>query len=224
MELLIDGARRALIPIRVFRAAHGLPDRFGVALFEPKDFTGLGRIDTAGAALNSVRAAVLAALPPAGMPQMWQAALPALRDLFAARLREINPEVGLREVEIDFAVAGFADVCEAVLWAALSARASRRAPPSFREVYADWLDSTVRVSQTVHEYTHRGETWRVRVVHHAYGRAGLVVETAAETHYVADGALACPAEGFMTGLLGEVGEHILSGGATPPPASPGVAR
>jgi hypothetical protein len=49
MKLLIDGISHTFMPIRAFRTAHNLPPEFGVALFEPKDYTGLGSINRAGA-------------------------------------------------------------------------------------------------------------------------------------------------------------------------------
>jgi hypothetical protein len=41
----------------------------------------------------------------------------------------------------------------------------------------------------------------VRIIQCAYGRIGLVVDTEEQTYYIRDSALACPAEGFMAGLL-----------------------
>jgi hypothetical protein len=205
MLLNVDGAPRQFIPIKAFREAHDLPPEFGVAMFEPKDFSGLGRIDRAGAELNSVRAAVLAAIP-VGLPlQAWLGFAPELTRLFTNKLYEINPKVHLHDVEIDFAAAGFADVCQAVIYAMLRARGAP--PPPFEAIYGEWLDSTTRVSQTIHPY----EGWQVQIVTHAYGRAGLVVQAQADTFYVQDSALGCPAEGYMASLLTEVGARIMAG-------------
>ncbi len=199
MRLTVDGAPRVFEPIRAFRAAQGLPAEFGVALFEPKDFGGLGRIDQAGAELNTVRAAVLAAVPARLTLRDWLTFIPELTRLFTAKLHEINPRVNLRDVEIEFAAAGFADVCQAAVYALL-----RGAETPFAAVYAEWLDQSARVSQTVHAYG----TWRVQIVTHAYGRAGLIVDTGADVHYVADASLGCPAEGYMASLLADVFERI----------------
>jgi hypothetical protein len=209
MNLLIDGERRAFVPLKQFRAEQHLPPDFSVALFEPKDFAGLGRIDQAGAALNDVRAATLAAcdaLSPPQPPPVWLAALPRLQAHFTDQLNHINADIGLRPVEIEFAAAGFRDVCEAVIFARVRAG---DAVPTFGGIYADWLDSTTRVSQTLHPYTHDGHTWGVQIVTHAYGRAGLIVHTGEAIHYVADDALGCPAEGFMLHLLAAMAERLL---------------
>ncbi len=202
MRLTLDGALRAFTPIKAFREAHGLPPEFGVALFEPKDFTGLGRIDQVGAELNGVRAAVLAAIPPNLPLQQWLTFALELTRLFTKKLYEINPKVRLRDVEIEFAAAGFADVCQAVVYALLSARGAE--PPSFEAIYGDWLDQSARVSQTVHRY----DDWQVQIVTHAYGRAGLVVRAGDETYYVQDSSLGCPAEGYMMALLADVAARI----------------
>jgi hypothetical protein len=204
MRLTIDGQLRAFIPIKQFRAEYGLPVEFGVSLFEPKEWEGLGRIDRAGAELNRVRAAVLAALPASLSPSGWLSFLPDLSRLFENKLWEINPQVGLKDVEIEFAVGGFSDVCQAMGYALLRAQAAGEPGPDFNRVYADWLDSTTRVFSQVHPYTHEGETWQVQIVAHAYGRAGLLIQTPTTTHYVHDAALGCPAEGFMAALLAEV--------------------
>lgn len=201
MHLTIDGEPRLFEPIKAFRVAHDLPPEFGVVLFEPKDYAGLGRIDGAGADLNAVRAAVLAAIPPGLSLRDWVVFVPELTRLFTGKLYEINPRVNLRDVEIEFAAAGFADVCQAAVYAHL-----RSAAPHFEQVYTEWLDQSVRVSLTVHEYG----AWRIQIVTYAYGRAGLIVNTGNATHYVADASLACPAEGYMAALLSDVYERIAS--------------
>jgi hypothetical protein len=209
-QFSIEGQIRDFIPIKDFRAAHGLPPGFGVAYFEPKDYAGLGRIDSAGAELNAVRQAVLAAIP-AQMPlQGWMGFLPQLVSLFQRSLYDINAQVGLKDVEIEFAVAGFGDVCQALLYAMLRARAAGMPMPDFRQVYADWLNSSIKLYGERYDYAHEGQTWRVTLLVHAYGRAGLIVETGDTTHYVYDPALACPAEGYMAALLAEVAARILA--------------
>lgn len=201
MWLTLDGVPREFTPIKAFRDAHHLPPEFGVALFEPKDYTGLGSIDRAGAELNAVRAAVIDALPARLTPPEWLAFIPQLTRRFTDELYAINASVNLRDVEIEFAAAGFGDVCQAVVYALL-----RGSPPPFAAIYSAWLDSTARISQTIHPYG----GWRVQIVTHAYGRAGLVVHAETETHYVQDAALSCPAEGYMAALLAEVAGHILT--------------
>ncbi|MEO8394835.1 MAG: hypothetical protein ABI700_17705 [Chloroflexota bacterium] len=204
MRLTIEGIPRSFTPIKNFREAHNLPLEFGVNLFEPKDYGGLGRIEQAGAELNGVRTAVLAAIPSMYSLQQWLDLIPDLTRLFSDQLYAINPKVKLHDVEIEFAAAGFADVCQAVVYERLRSRSE--APLPFEAIYGGWLDQTARVSQTIHPYGN----WQVQIVTHAYGRAGLIVQMGAETAYVQDGALGCPAEGYMAALLAEVAARIMS--------------
>jgi hypothetical protein len=204
MHLLIDGQTRSFQPIKAFRAQYDLPPEFGVKLFEPKDYTGLGSIERAGTELNQVRTAVLASTPRGLSPSAWLGALPALQSQFRAELHRINPVVKLHEVEIDFAAAGFGDMTQAFVYALLRARAAGDPPPPYEAVYGAWLNSTVRVSGLVHHYRYRTYDWAIQIVNHAYGRAGLIVSMADEQHYVHDPALGCPAEGFMWSLLAEI--------------------
>lgn len=215
MRLSPDGEPREFVPVKAFRAAHGLPPAFGVSLFEPKDYTGLGSIEAAGAQLNRVRAAVLNALPARLAALEWLAFLPQLNTLFASQLYAINDVVGLKDVEIDFAVGGFSDVCQAFAYALVRAGSERKPPPTFDAVYGDWLNSTIRISHTVYTYPWHGQEWQIQVVTHAYGRAGLIVTTPTETHYVHDPALGCPAEGFMASLLREVAERMAAAAVSP---------
>jgi hypothetical protein len=210
MRLTIEGQIHDFIPIKEFRARFDLPLAFGVALFEPKDYAGLGRIDRAGAELNTVRQTVLEAIPDRMPLQNGMAFLSELTALFQRKLYDINPHVGLKDVEIEFAVAGFGDVCQALLYALLRARAGGNPLPDFHQLYGEWLDSSVRIFGETYEYTHAGQTWRVRLLAHAYGRAGLIVDTGAETHYVYDPSLGCPAEGYMAALLSDVAERIIA--------------
>lgn len=209
--LTIAGAAQPFIDIKTFRAAHHLPEQFGVALFEPKDYTGLGRIDRAGNALNEVRQAALNAIPQQMPLRSWLSYLPTVTAAFEDKLRAVNPRIGLRDVEVEFAAAGFQDMCSTLIFALMRAHTEKLPLQtlSFAEVYVEWLNSTVRVSQTVHPYQHNAATWQVQTVSYAYGRAGLIVKTDAETFYVADAALGCPAESFMFTLLAQVAGKIV---------------
>ncbi|NWF68321.1 MAG: hypothetical protein HXY40_04485 [Chloroflexi bacterium] len=205
MHLLIDGQTRALTPLKDFRAQHALPPEFQVALFEPKDYTGLGSIERAGAQLNSLRQTVLEAIAPRLTPDMlFHVVLPRLEHLFEQKLYAINPVVGLNDAEIGFAVSGFSDVLRHWGYALVRARLEKQPHPEFARVYGAWLNNSIRISQTLHPYTHGAQTWRIQVLTHAYGRFGLAVHTAETTYYVYDAALGCPAEGFMQTLLADV--------------------
>lgn len=204
LRLMIDGVSREFMPVRAFRAAHDLPPDFGVALFEPKDYTGLGRIDSANSALQTLRTTVLNAVTVSLPSQSWMDEIDRLTARFETTLTQVNDEIGLREPEIGFAASGFADVCRAFAFAALRAEAQKQPTPPFETVYDEWLSSTARISQMRHRYAHLGETWSIQVVNHAYGRAGLTVLMPAETAFVHDTTLGCPAESYMRGLLAEV--------------------
>jgi hypothetical protein len=205
MYLTIDGQRHALTPVQAFRVAHDLPATFGVAYFEPKDFTGLAALDARGAALDDVRAQVLAALPDATPLDTLLPAVPAWCGHFRQALERVNETVKLKQVEIDYAVNGFEGVLQAVAFAWMRSRATQTPPPSFAEVYAVWLDDSVRISQRVHTYV----GYMVQVINTAYGRAGLVVRWGNAVAYVHDAALGCPAEGFMVGLLRAIVQKIV---------------
>jgi len=104
MDLQIDGALHRFIPIKQFRAEQALPDRFGVDAFTPKDWTELGRLDSAGTELNELRVVLLASLPSHLTPTGWMNQLPDYVRQFDNGLRGLNAQVGLRESEIEFAV------------------------------------------------------------------------------------------------------------------------
>lgn len=210
MHLILDGESHSFTPVKAFRAEYDLPSSFGVALFEPKDFTGLGSIDGAGVQLNTVREGVLNAMPAQMNAANWLTFLPQLTALFKNELYSINDAVQLHDVEIDFAAGGFGDVCQAFAYALLRARAESKPPPAFESVYGDWLNSTTRVSQTVYPYTHHEHEWHIRIVTHAYGRAGMIITTPAGSYYVHDATIGCPAEGFMAALLKDVAERIVT--------------
>lgn len=219
MQLMIDGQMRELIEIAAFRQQNDLPPAFGVALFEPKDSEGLGRIDHAasGEALNELRTAVLSGIPDKLALNDLMDFMPRLGNLFRVKLYEVNEVVGLRPVEIDFAAAGFDDVGQALVYALVRSHAGVRSRTrgasavSFADIYAGWLNDTVRVSQTIHAYrAPDGTLWRLRILNNAYGRVGLVAQTGDDTYYVRDVTLACPAEGFMSALLSAVAGRVIA--------------
>ena len=105
---------------------------------------------------------------------------------------------------------GFSNMCTALAYALARAHLTGEPPPAFEAVYRQWVYDSVTAGSETYDYTHEGELWAVRVVSHIYGRVGLAVETPAGVHYVADKALACPAEGFMQALLRDVGEAMMA--------------
>ncbi len=207
MHLTIEGESRPFIAIKDFRAAQSLPSEFGVAFFEPKDYSGLGRIDHAGVELNRVRAALLDALPERMDVRGWLAFLPGYAQLFESQLYTINAQVGLKDVEIEFAVAGLSDMLHHLAYALLRGGVNN---VLFCQVYSEWLDNSLKVFSQVYMYTHQGQAWQVQIIAHAYGRAGMVIRTREETHYVYDATLGCPAEGFMATLLADIGARMLA--------------
>lgn len=210
LRLMIDGVYHAFVPIRAFRAAHGLPPDFGVALFEPKDYTGLGRIDGSNSAMQTLRTKVLNAVTLSLPSRSWLDEIDRLTALFESTLTAVNAEIGLREPEIGFAASGFADVCRTFAFAALRAHAQKQPTPPFETVYDEWLSSTARISQARHRYVHQDEGWSIQIVNHAYGRVGLIVAMPAEIAHVHDSALTCPAESYMRSLLAEVCARLMS--------------
>ncbi len=207
ITLIVDGKPRPFISIKTFREQYHLPAQFGVGSFQPKNWSGLGSIDSAASALIQLRDRVMGAVPTHLKPARLLSAADDISAVFLAALYEINPAVGLKPVEIDFAGAGFNDVLRAWVYA-LSLYSLKNDPstvPDFRAVYMDWLNQSVRIASPVYEYAVGDQVWGVQVIVHAYGRMGLLVARD-ETHtdYVYDPALACPAEGFMATLL----EHV----------------
>ncbi len=201
MILSIQGSHYKFTSLVEFREQYELPNTFAVSNWQPKDATGMGSIDRAATDLHAVRERVLAAVPKAVPATDWLRQTVALAAVFEAELRAINPNVGLREPEIAFAVNGFGDVCSAYAFALARAAITQGSAPAFEAVYREWLWGTVHIGGTAYAYHYRGAAWTVRLVHHAYGRVGLIVETPQGTHHVMDKALACPAEGYMAGLL-----------------------
>lgn len=217
MQLTIAGQTHTFTPLQTFRSQRRLPDDFNLAHFEPKDWQGLGRLEGSGKALAMVRERVLGAVPQTVTLNNLLPQVEALTDLFQHELVAINPQIGLREVEVDFAVAGFADVSQAAAYQLLRLSHTYRHDPTqiepafdFSAIYQNWLDASTRLSATVHFYSYENVQYEVQVIYNAYGRVGLRVQVAAEVYYVADTALACPASNYMLDLCREVAQALCS--------------
>ncbi len=219
MQLTIDGAPRTFIPLPAFRQQWDLPDEFGVAYFEPKDWQGLGALDHAGEALEKVKQQVLRVVPRTLAVNALLDWVEPLTTVFRRALIGANEDIGLREADIDFAVAGFRAITQAsadqLLRLAYAAKGELSRIPErydYPAAYRGWLDHSVEVSGVTHTYASGGHTFCVRVVYYAYGRVGLEVQAAeSETAYVVDTSLACPAASYMKDLGGEVGERLAMG-------------
>ncbi len=208
MQLWIDGQLCAFIDIKDFRTAHNLPDTFGVAHFQPKDFFGLGRIDEGGRSLNHLREEVLADIPARLNADELLDFYDRLQFLFRLRLYEVNKDIGLSNDEVEFAVSGFGDMNHVVMYALLRAKATGEPPTAFKTLYHDWVAQSGRVSAQQYPYEHDGALWQVRVVSYIYGRCGLRVDVGPTTHYLRDMVYVCPAEGFMAALLGDISARV----------------
>ena len=209
MDLLIDGQKRTLDDIRAFRQAHNLPDEFGVALFEPKEYEGLGSVEGSGEALNIIRTSVLSVIPPEIHYTQLMAFSDQLKEYFRVRLYMANDDIKLRDDEVEFAVNGFDDVLKTVIYAIFHAGNTRMEVPEFNILYLRWLDDTTRVSRRIHTYTTpQGDRWEVNIINNAYGRLGLIVHIGEDIHYLRDSNLACPAEGYMYNLLKDAAARL----------------
>jgi hypothetical protein len=127
----------------------------------------------------------------------------------------INQQIGLREVEVEFTVAGLADVLQSVAYQLVQLSHTYRHDPGqvqahfdFSSLYQNWLDASVRVSATTRIYTQQNVTYQVQVIYNPYGRVGLKVAVAGEVYYVTDLALACPALYYMRDLCGAMAQAL----------------
>lgn len=196
------------ISVQEFRAVHKLPDDFGLAMFAPKNFANLGSIDRAGDALHQLRERVIEHIPVQTPPHGWIAFGLQLQLHFHRLLSEINPLVGLRSSEIEYASAGFGDVIQAYLHALLKAHVTGQSMPDFRMIYHQWLGHSVLVSSVSFRYEYQEQPWTVRLVKNNYGLTGMVIDTQASTYYVNDPVYLCPAAGFMTRLLQDCARRL----------------
>lgn len=199
------------LTIKAFRAQFGLSEHFGVAHFAPKDFSGLAKIDESGTSLKQLREALLGAIPPSITINNLMPFLDALREQFRTGLIGINASIGLTMPQLEFAVAGFGDVCQTWGYALIHAKMCKQSPPIFHEVYRTWVTDSERVAQDASVYAHADTTWHIQFIHNVYGRVGLEVTTPHAVYHVLDGQYACPAEGYMASLLGEIAEKLKNG-------------
>jgi hypothetical protein len=175
----------------------------------PKDDTNLGHIDRAKIELQIVHQAVMGAVPTSPPPS-WIALALELQQVFHRQLSAINPKVGLKRTEIEYAVVGFGQVIQSFTHRTVAAFLKGKPVQSFETIYRDWLNDSLQGLLPGFYYTHKGQNWYIRILRHAYGRIGMMIQTKNETHYVWDSELACPAEGFMYSLLRDVIERLVT--------------
>jgi hypothetical protein len=215
MQLTIEGVVHSFIPLTVFRARWNLPDDFTLARFEPKDWT-VGSMEGAGrSALTTLRQSVITALPHRLRLAELMPLVEALINLFHQGMITINPQVGLRQVEIEFAVAGFADVTRSAAYQLIQLGYLYPGNPeairqsfNFAAIYQEWLDASTRLADKIYTYTWQGQQFEVQTIYNPYGRVGMKVHVANEDYYVTDMTLACPAASFMYSLCHEVAQGL----------------
>ena len=204
----VNGVFQTFVDARVYRQQHNLPDDFGVNTFEAKSYDGLGSISEAGEVLRAMRDRFLSEMPSYTIPHQWLLLQDQEQARFHKLLMETNHHVGLREAEIDFAVAGFVNVYSQWVYVLIHAASTLTPPKPFDHVYRDWLHESIRIASQVHRYENNGETLQVQIVSHVYGRVGLQIRRGELVEYIYDHSLACPAERFMESLMTAVAAHI----------------
>ncbi len=209
ISVFIDGVSHDFIPLKDFRAQFGLPETFSISWFQPKDFTGLGSIRHANSELMHVRQALLETLPDGMPPAGWSSLSVSLQMAFRHLLFEVNPQIGLKPEEIDYAVNGLGQVCYLLMQHCTSARMRGQPLPSFNDIHHLWLEGSVIVWPKTYGYEWDDNVWGVQVIEYAYGRIGMAVSTPQGIFAVLDRIYTCPAEGFMTLLLRDIVERIL---------------
>jgi hypothetical protein len=186
------------VPLAAFRMAHGLDERFGLAHLDPKDFDGLG--SAVGITFAHFWEPILAAqrlIPALPDEAALRRAAQLAIDTFDQTLTVLNAQVKLTPEQAEFAVAGFADL----LWACVYALLDRRQPPDLEaRVEASIAASLHRVGlpQTI---AAGGAVWQVTSVATLYGRVGLLVERDGQRWLVADSVYTCPMAQVMTRLV-----------------------
>ncbi|NJN95965.1 MAG: hypothetical protein HC875_18580 [Anaerolineales bacterium] len=217
MQLAIDGQCQTFIPLATFRSQRGLPPEFAVAYFEPKEWQGLGSMEGSSQALLQMRQRLLDAVPQTVPLTELIPQAQAITDCFHHELAAINSQIGLREVEVEFAVAGFADVMQSVAYNLIQLShthqhnlAQVKNQFDFSSLYQNWLDASARVSAPPRSYLHEGISYRIQIVYNAYGRVGLKVSAADEVYYVLDPTLGCPAANYMFDLCDAVAQALFA--------------
>jgi hypothetical protein len=210
IQLPIDGVLRDFVDVQTYRKLHHLPNSFGVNTFEPKSYDGLGSIAHAGDVLRTMKDHFLSEMPDFASPQKWLLLQDQEQARFRSLLVETNTQVGLREPEIDFAVAGFVNVYSQWVYVLFHAKATHTPPKSFDEIYHAWLHESVRVASQIYHYKHSVDVWQVKIISHVYGRIGLQIQRGDIVEHVYDHNLACPAEHFMRSFMSDVAAHIQS--------------
>ncbi len=193
-----------LTTLPVFRKEWGLPDEFSVAYFEPKDTAGLGSLEGASSALALVKQRVLQSVPAKTRVADVMTYAEGLSRIFEPELTAVNTQIGLKPVEIEFAVAGFEDVLRSVAYKLIELQYTHRQNPQqieadfdFATIYQDWLDDSTRLGGLVHNYEASPPQFEVQIIYNVYGRIGLAVTVNEEIYYVYDPTLSCPASNFM---------------------------
>jgi hypothetical protein len=216
MQLIINNHPQTFIALQTFRTRWGLPDDFATACFEPKEWTGLGSVEGSGQALAAIKHRILDVVPAVVQVSNLIPVVDILSTTFRRELETANEQIGLRQVEIDFAVAGFHDLLQAIIYRLIHLvhmgqgdMVKVHSQFDFREIYLTWLSDSVRISTRVHTYVNGEQSFEVRIIYNAYGRIGLeVLAVDGQRYYVADMSLACPASGYMETLTEQVTQKL----------------
>ncbi|MCB0154621.1 MAG: hypothetical protein KDF65_07475 [Anaerolineae bacterium] len=206
MQLEVDGQERTFIPLKLFQARFNLPDEFGSAYFEKKDWD-IGSLNGGAEALSSVKKDVTRIVPSTLTLTDLLHQPEQLAATFRTSLEAVNLHIGLTQVQLDFAVDGLHNLLLAVVYELVRLHHLFRgdvqqiqATFDFTALYRNWLNQSVSIFGQSYDYHHEGLCFEIKTISYLYGRMGLRIENAGEVYYVADSTLACPAAGFMGDL------------------------
>ncbi|MEM7028338.1 MAG: hypothetical protein AAF629_02005 [Chloroflexota bacterium] len=215
MELSLNDQLETLIPLSTFRDMWQLPDTFSMTYFEPEERSDLGTLDQSGNTLNHIRETIIGAVSGQVLLPDLFTEVERLAVYFQQTLISVNHQIGLQQVEIDFARAGLEDILRQVTDHLVRAYYDYQSTPEkicdtldFAALYQAWLNSGARIASTETPFSHNDQTFLVRVIYDPYGRVGLQVSVDDELYYVADTQFMCPAANYMRGLSEAVAEKL----------------
>ncbi len=220
LRLTFAGQPRPLVSLETFRAAHDLPETFGVALFESEAETiAYHPIWSRQAILQALHEVLTTAVPHRiPLPQLTQ--LPQmLALLFQNELIIRGGDTELLRDDVEQVGTDLQNILEPAAYKLIelyyqNGQDNTAVAEKFDmlAIYQEVLDSTVQLSTAVYEYPHQGEMWQVHLIYTVYGTLGLHITTAVDTHhYVADPIHAFPAHHFLAATGITLGQSLCDG-------------
>jgi hypothetical protein len=172
----------SFVALQEFQNLFNLPKDFGLAQFYPQPSEIATNSEQLKAALDCIRQELLDTLPKEAPTGGWIEICLILQIRFRQLLNEMSQNIRPDPAAVENAVVALSEVCQRFVSALLDAQTGIRELKQFSEIFSEWRQESIHITEQTINFFHGSEEWKIKPVEYAFGRLGFCVEMQGGTY------------------------------------------